>query len=965
MYIIYNNDGSINKFDLSDFIQKGNNGVNSIFLAIKGRDYHEWSAGVLFTLPNDDIEVVTPLSASQEIDGVLYSGWLVSITSGVTAYAGNVTFSVQIINLQNQVLFTYEGKLVINPSSIVPDDLRITLSQYNALLQLVLQTPTSLTTIKVLNNVLTEDLSAYGEGQIFLSRADHNFYILQSGLVRVFDLDYITSDSLASTLNNYVTSQNLSSILASYVTSSGLATTLSNYVTSSSLASTLSGYVTSSNLTSILSDYITSSSLASTLGGYVTTSGLTSTLGDYVKTSVLNSTLANYVTSSSLASTLASYVTSSGLTSILSGYVTSTYLNTVLAGYLTSSDLNGYATESFVNSALSNYITSSDLSTALNGYATQTWVNNNLSSYVTSTALNNTLSNYVTSTQMQNAIATALSSALEYKGKASVSTLNGYGTSSSNGSLYVLTDAGTLTQGNVSVIAGDQVAWNSSTSQWDKLAAAIDTSNFVTTSDLNTALGDYVLTSALSSALANYVTSSSLSSTLASYVTSSSLSSTLANYVTTTALNTALASYVTTTALNTALSDYATTSDLNTAIADFITSSDLSTALASYVTASSLASTLASYVTSSSLASTLSSYVTSSGLATTLSNYVTTSALASALTSYVTSSTLASTLAGYVQAEAGKGLSSNDYTTADQTKLSGIESGAQVNVLEGISINGVTLPISGKIASITGLATNSYVDGKVNKLEPIDISSLTLYDFINTYGLGTTILGKITYSYHGQVTDLYRVYITGLNLYSNTHEYTVYFALTNTYSITYKIQTTGPWSDNQSALSETFATILARSGTGTITVVNGLSIALYRHVVTISASNLSTYFTGASFRFNASTTAFTTLNSIPSTGEMTLVIESTVSTTIKTLNNLNSVLESTGGKLRYITQDGYKFQNPTYINTGRIMYDYVFPDSDADITYQKRVYRVKSSVTTSTTLFSDTVTQIGFFNQKV
>ena len=44
--------------------------------------------------------------------------------------------------------------------------------------------------------------------------------------------------------------------------------------------------------------------------------------------------------------------------------------------------------------------------------------------------------------------------------------------------------------------------------------------------------------------------------------------------------------------------------------------------------------------------------------------------------------------AKYVAKETGKGLSTNDYTTAEKTKLSGVETGAQVNVLEGISIVG-------------------------------------------------------------------------------------------------------------------------------------------------------------------------------------------------------------------------------------------------------------------------------------
>lgn len=49
----------------------------------------------------------------------------------------------------------------------------------------------------------------------------------------------------------------------------------------------------------------------------------------------------------------------------------------------------------------------------------------------------------------------------------------------------------------------------------------------------------------------------------------------------------------------------------------------------------------------------------------------------------------------------GKGLSSNDYTSDEKTKLAGIASGAQVNVLEGIQKNGNTVTITNKIANIS------------------------------------------------------------------------------------------------------------------------------------------------------------------------------------------------------------------------------------------------------------------------
>lgn len=48
----------------------------------------------------------------------------------------------------------------------------------------------------------------------------------------------------------------------------------------------------------------------------------------------------------------------------------------------------------------------------------------------------------------------------------------------------------------------------------------------------------------------------------------------------------------------------------------------------------------------------------------------------------------------------GKGLSSNDFTGAEKTKLANVAAGAQVNVLEGIQRNGVTVTPTNKIANI-------------------------------------------------------------------------------------------------------------------------------------------------------------------------------------------------------------------------------------------------------------------------
>jgi len=59
------------------------------------------------------------------------------------------------------------------------------------------------------------------------------------------------------------------------------------------------------------------------------------------------------------------------------------------------------------------------------------------------------------------------------------------------------------------------------------------------------------------------------------------------------------------------------------------------------------------------------------------------------------------TIANKVDKVDGKGLSSNDYTSNEKTKLAGIAEGAQVNVLEGIQKNGNTVTITNKIANIS------------------------------------------------------------------------------------------------------------------------------------------------------------------------------------------------------------------------------------------------------------------------
>lgn len=65
----------------------------------------------------------------------------------------------------------------------------------------------------------------------------------------------------------------------------------------------------------------------------------------------------------------------------------------------------------------------------------------------------------------------------------------------------------------------------------------------------------------------------------------------------------------------------------------------------------------------------------------------------------------------YVEAQTGKGLSTNDYTTSEKNKLAGIASGAQVNKIEKILVNGVEQSITDKTVNIEVKTTDNKVYG--------------------------------------------------------------------------------------------------------------------------------------------------------------------------------------------------------------------------------------------------------------
>lgn len=108
-------------------------------------------------------------------------------------------------------------------------------------------------------------------------------------------------------------------------------------------------------------------------------------------------------------------------------------------------------------------------------------------------------------------------------------------------------------------------------------------------------------------------------------------------------------------------------------------------------------------------------------------------------------------ISGKVDKVAGKDLSTNDFTTAEKTKLAGIEDGAQVNVIESVKVNGTALTPASK-------AVNIDISGKVDKVKNATAGNVALLasdgTLTNSTVVGANILFKVSDATAGNVPIL-------------------------------------------------------------------------------------------------------------------------------------------------------------------------------------------------------------------
>lgn len=101
--------------------------------------------------------------------------------------------------------------------------------------------------------------------------------------------------------------------------------------------------------------------------------------------------------------------------------------------------------------------------------------------------------------------------------------------------------------------------------------------------------------------------------------------------------------------------------------------------------------------------------------------------------------TLQASIDGKVSKETGKGLSTNDYTTAEKNKLKNIAEGAQVNVIEEIQVNGTKVTPSGKAVNISVPTGALSAKDKVAKTDLADALKTEIEGKVNTSDCGDII----------------------------------------------------------------------------------------------------------------------------------------------------------------------------------------------------------------------------------
>lgn len=156
-------------------------------------------------------------------------------------------------------------------------------------------------------------------------------------------------------------------------------------------------------------------------------------------------------------------------------------------------------------------------------------------------------------------------------------------------------------------------------------------------------------------------------------------------------------------------------------------------------------------------------------------------AVGAALSNYATQAYVNSQVVNKVDQEDGKGLSTNDYTTAEKTKLAGIATGANKTVVDSALSSSSTNPVQNKVinSALAGKANLAHYHNTFSSLTEIGITafpttmsavvsampanSLIVIDTRRVNGTGTTY-GTETISDWGNTTNGIAMIMKGVNV---------------------------------------------------------------------------------------------------------------------------------------------------------------------------------------------------------
>lgn len=136
-YLMFNHDGSIKATNLVDIITQGSN-TYVLYIYVEGFDPDDYGAVAKFILP--DGEPTTPLigiSSTFQPDGEELTGYKIQLTAAQTLQYGNLECSIEIKDLNDNVLFTKALTLTINKTTYVVDEQTITSAQYDNLVDVL------------------------------------------------------------------------------------------------------------------------------------------------------------------------------------------------------------------------------------------------------------------------------------------------------------------------------------------------------------------------------------------------------------------------------------------------------------------------------------------------------------------------------------------------------------------------------------------------------------------------------------------------------------------------------------------------------------------------------------------------------------------------------------------------------------------------------------------------------------